>query len=59
MFISDGHVLLDILLIQPNYAESPATNIAHLRVIAEAAVRVRLASCRASVSGTQERAQAI
>ena len=53
MFISDGHVLLDILLIQPNYAESPATNIAHLRVIAEAAVRVRLASCRASVSGTQ------
>ena len=38
MFISDGHVLLDILQIQPNYADRPAASIAHLRVIALARV---------------------
>jgi len=37
MFVSDGHVLLDILLIRSNYADSPAASIAHLRVIAEIA----------------------
>jgi len=37
MFVSDGHVVLDILRIQPNYADRPAANIAQLRVIAELA----------------------
>ena len=41
MFVSDGHVVLDILPIQPNYFDHPATSIAHLRVIAEAAERGR------------------
>ena len=35
MFISDEHVVLDILLIQPNYADRPAASIAYLRVIVE------------------------
>ena len=39
MFDSDGHVVLDILLIRPNYTDRQAVSIAHLRVIAEAAAR--------------------
>ena len=35
MFISDEHVLLDMLLIQPIYADRPAASIAYLRVIVE------------------------
>tara|TARA_B100000780_G_scaffold151527_1_gene105879 strand:+ start:200 stop:349 length:150 start_codon:yes stop_codon:yes gene_type:complete len=41
MFISDEHVLLDILPIHLNYADRPARSIAHLRVIAEAAALLR------------------
>ena len=36
MFISDEHVLLDILSMPLNYADHPARSMAHLRVIAEA-----------------------
>jgi hypothetical protein len=32
MFISDGHVVLDILLRQLNYADHQVASIAHLRV---------------------------
>ena len=39
MFISDEHVLLDILPIHHNNADRPARSIAQLRVIAEAAAR--------------------
>jgi len=39
MFISDEHVLLDILPTHINYADRPAASIAQLRVIADAAAR--------------------
>ena len=39
MFVSDGHVLLDILPIHLKYADRQARSIAHFRVIAEAAAR--------------------
>ena len=35
MFISDEHVLLDMLLPQFTYADRPAASIAYLRVIVE------------------------
>jgi hypothetical protein len=38
MFVSDGHVMLDILLTLSKYEDRPTASIAHLRVIAAARV---------------------